>query len=76
MDRNELIAAFNAALNERDRIDAETHRVHHEYVRNLIVCSERRRQIFDSAVKQMAGWAMVAAVGWLGFELIKVLRGW
>lgn len=44
VDVEELKSAVRAVLDERDRIDHETHRVHHEYVAWLIECRRVKKQ--------------------------------
>ena len=72
-DKQEFISVVKEALNEvlkdRSSIDANTHRMHHEFVENLIICAKRRREIFDGVVKYIAGIWIVAGIG---FVLSKV----
>lgn len=76
-DQNAFIAAIRHAvastLDERNRVDAETHRVHHDYVGNLIECSKRRRDIFDSVIKYVAGIAILGMIGFIGRAVLKAL---
>lgn len=62
--------AVSSALDERNRVDAETHRAHHDYVANLIECSRRRREIFDSVVKYVAGIGALSAIGFVGAAVV------
>jgi len=74
MTRDELRQALGEVLDERGRIDAETHRVHHDFVADRIECAIRRRAIFDAVVKHVVGWGVVVGVGWLGAQILKALR--
>ena len=65
--------AVSSALDERNRVDAETHRAHHDYVADLIECSKRRREIFDSVVKYVAGIGVVSAIGFVGAAVIAAI---
>jgi len=56
-------------LDGRDRIDAETHRVHHDWVREQIECARRRREIVLRAAQQAGQWAIVAALGFVGWAV-------
>lgn len=64
------VEAFREAiaqeLDKRNRIDQETHKAHHDYVANLIECSRRRREIFDAVSKQVLGWGLLIALGFIG----------
>lgn len=75
MTREELVDAVAEALARIPRIDADEHRTHHDYVANLIECSRRRREMFDKAVQHVAGWVAVGAVGWVGMQILKAIRG-
>lgn len=58
--------ALAEELDNRNRIDQETHKAHHDYVANLIECSRRRREIFDAVSKQVLGWGVVIALVFVG----------
>lgn len=75
--KDDLISAIREAitstLDERNRVDAQTHKTHHDYVADLIECSKRRREIFDGVVKYIAGIGALAAVSYIGAAVIKAL---
>ena len=69
--------AITATLDERNRVDAQTHKTHHDYVADLIECSRRRREIFDGVIKYVAGIGALAALSYVGTAVIKALfSGW
>lgn len=44
MDAEVIKQAIHAALNERDGLDHETHRAHHDYLNRRIAFEERRER--------------------------------
>lgn len=74
VDLDTVRAALAEELDTRNRIDAETHKVHHDYVSNLIECSRRRREIFDATIKQAMGWGFIAALAWFGLAVYESAR--
>lgn len=75
MTHEELVEALNAALDARRSINGEEHATHHAFVRNLIRCAERRREILDKVMQHVLGWSTVLGVGWLGAQILKAVRG-
>lgn len=74
LDAELLREVLNSVLDDRNRIDAETHEAHHQWVTDRIECSRRRREIFDRVVQHVFGWSAVAAVGWLGMKILEAIR--
>lgn len=66
---------LNSVLDERNRVDAETHETHHQWVANRIECDVRRRAIFDGIVKTIFGAAGLGGLTWLGAQILKAIRG-
>lgn len=67
MDAEAIKQAVHAALNERDGLDRDTHRAHHDYLNRRIEREERRerrRQEFVDKIKAtVIGGLLLLAVG-------------
>lgn len=78
-DKEEFVSAVKEALAEalkdRSSIDANTHRMHHDFVDNLIICAKRRREIFDGVVKYIAGIWIVSVVAFVLSQAGKAVLG-
>lgn len=74
LDAESLRAVLNDVLDERNRIDAETHEAHHQWVANRISCDVRRRAILDGTVKTVLGAIGVSGLAWLGAVILRALR--
>ena len=72
--REMVKAAFIEVLEERARIDADTHAAHHAVISEWVECSKRRREIVEKIVTQVLGWSVMAGVGWLGYAILNALR--
>ena len=71
-DRKEFIDLFNETLDGRDRIDAITHKVHHDYIANQIVESETRRERWEAIRRQVMGWTIFAFLTAIGTATYRV----
>ena len=72
--REMVKATFVEVLEERARIDADTHAAHHAVINEWVECSKRRREIVEKVVSQVLGWGLVAMVGGLGALVWRVFR--
>ena len=70
MTDDDLIRAVRAGvaheLEARARIDAETHRAHHEWTQAQIERAKRREELREKVLQHVLGWGTVVGVGWLG----------
>lgn len=67
--RDDIKGAIREVLEERAeraRIDSEEHAAHHAYVANLIEREQVRRERMEVLMRQVFGWGLVAAIGWVG----------
>lgn len=55
--------AVNEVLDERDALDHETHKAHHEAVAKYIEKQVRRDELFEKASNSFVGAAVVSLVG-------------
>lgn len=70
MTDEEMIAAIRKGvameLEARARIDAETHRHHHEWTQAEIERRQRCEERREKVIQHVLGWGSVVGVGWLG----------
>lgn len=71
---DQLKSIFAEVLNERRSIDAETHRKDHEFLHVMMEKEEKRSELVEATKKQVLGWAMIGAVGLIGFSLLEHLK--
>ncbi len=78
MDESALVAviehAIDQALDRRNRIDADTHRTHHDYVARLIERDRRRTERWERVRVHVYGWGAVTALGGLIYAVGDLLR--
>lgn len=67
MDVDAIKQAVHAALDERDGLDRETHRAHHDYLNRRIEREERRerrrQELADKIKATVIGGLLLLAVG-------------
>jgi len=66
---DDLKRALSEVLDERDRVDAKTHRLHHDWIGEQLECDRRRRQMFLAVAQRVAGWAIIGVLGWIGWAV-------
>lgn len=69
IDEATLIAIRRAVAEEldyRSRVDAETHYLHHEVLKQWVECQKRRRELVLAVAKHVLGWGTVLGIGWIG----------
>lgn len=64
-----LKTAFNQALNERDSLDHETHRKHHDYIDTLIHESKVKSARHEAIRRQIMGWGIAVFLTGIGTAL-------
>lgn len=72
-----LTDIINQTLDSRDRIDAETHRMQHEYLECLIEEHKRKKAFWDRIQRSAIGWilgAILSAVSAIGIHLYDLLK--
>lgn len=75
MDADQIREIFNGVLDDRNRVDAETHESHHLWLSERIECYRRRRAIAERVIQHVLGWSAVLGIGWLGAAILKAVRG-
>lgn len=82
MTEDELVTAIRKGvameLEARARIDAETHRHHHEWTQAQIDASKRREEMREKVLQHVLGWGSVLGVGWIGkvlWEAVMAMKG-
>ncbi len=76
MEQEEIKKAVHAALSERESIDRDTHKSHHDFVQDEIERKRRRRENCDKIKAQVGGWLVVSllsAFAYAVFEGTKIL---
>ena len=53
-------------LDHRSRIDADTHYLHHQVLKEWVECNQRRRELVMAVAKHVLGWGSVLGIAWLG----------
>jgi len=60
METDDLKELFNTVLDERDALDAHTHRQHHDYIDTLIIETETKRDRKEAIIRQVCGWGVIS----------------
>ncbi len=47
-------------------IDAKEHQYHHQFISEMLEEKKRKRELWDKVREQVAGWAIIAALGAVG----------
>lgn len=80
MDEETLVRTLSKVLDERNRIDSETHRSHHDYVSRLIDRDKKRSEMWHRVKGHVIGWGLVSGItGFiylLGDTMRELVRGW
>ena len=69
--------AVNEVLDERDAIDHETHKAHHEAVERWIVRQDRKDELFTKAINSAVGviiLGMFSGLAWIGKIVLEHLH--
>ncbi len=76
MELDQIKAALHETLDERDGIDRDTHRAHHEYLRRRLTREEqrdqRRQELQDKVKATVIGGLLIALLGVTGTFLYNV----
>lgn len=73
--RRDVIEAVHAALDQRSRIDAETHAAHHQFIDEQIDQVARRRALIEKTKQQVVGWGLLASLGLVGTAVYHYVVG-
>ena len=65
---------IHRVLDQRTRIDQDTHTRHHEWVAARVADEARRQGTFDKIVQHVLGWGIVAGIAWLGLQVLDGLK--
>ncbi len=71
-ERQEMIALFNATLDGRDRIDAVTHKVHHDQYAADLDERKIKRERWETIRRQVMGWGIIVALTTIGTAAYKL----
>lgn len=55
--------ALHEVLDERRRTDEETHKEHHDWIREEIERRKRKRDDWEKIKNQIVGWSIIAFLG-------------
>lgn len=76
LDSQTIKQAVHAALDERDGLDRETHRSHHEYIRSRLAHEQardlRRHAVADRVKATVVGAVLVGLLSLVGTGLYKI----
>jgi hypothetical protein len=75
MSPDELRNVLVSVLEERARVDSETHATHHRWIEMQVEAQERRQQMIDHVYKTVLGTAVVAGLVWIGTQVLRALKG-
>lgn len=73
IDEDELEVILHRVLNERRKLDDETHNTHHEFIKLQMLRWERRQQLWQKFKLSFIGAVAVALVSglmWIGKAII------
>ena len=62
MEKDEIIDAVHAALNQRDSLDRETHKEHHRFVQFLMDARKKRLDRWENVRQTVIGGLILGTV--------------
>lgn len=65
-DREALRGLLNEVLEERSRIDSETHREHHAFIEALIKRDQAKTEMFEKIRGQIIQWGVIGVISGAG----------
>ena len=65
-DRKEFVKLLNETLDGRDRIDAVTHKIHHDLIAEDIENRQIKRERWETIRRQVIGWGIVTILLMIG----------
>lgn len=74
MDRAELRQVLEEIFEERSRVDAATHGVHHAWIETRIEAERARRDLFLKLGIAVAQWSVLGLLGLLGSFVVSHWR--
>jgi hypothetical protein len=78
MDEQAFRRVLSDVLDERARVDQETHRAHHAFVAHQIESAQRRQEMWRKVQAHVLGWIAVSVicggVYWLGAALVEFAK--
>jgi hypothetical protein len=75
MDPEALRHVLVSVLEERARVDGETHATHHRWIELQVEAQHRRQAIVDHVYKTIVGTVIVGALVWVGTQALRALKG-
>jgi len=69
MEQEAIKQAVHAALSERESIDRDTHKSHHDFVQDEIERTRRRRENFDKIRAQVGGWLVISILSGFAYAM-------
>lgn len=74
-----LKAVLAEVLEERARVDPQTHGQHHVWIAERIEAERARKQMYWKIAENVAQWSVLGVLGWLcgAFEAVfKLIKYW
>ena len=75
LTKEDIRDTINEVLNERARIDEQTHVRHHHFIDMQIEEYERKKRLREDVTKQVVGWGVVVALGAIGSAVYAIVTG-
>mgnify|MGYP000676977271 CR=1 FL=1 len=69
MDKDDIKSAISEALKDNRALDPETHKLHHNYVDELIKRRQRRDAMWDKARAQVLVWGIITILTGIGISV-------
>lgn len=66
MNEQRVIELLEQVLDQRTRIDSETHAKHHAFLDELIATSVRKRMRVEKVKAHVYGWSIITAISGVG----------
>ena len=63
LNRADIEQAINDVLDARNRVDAETHHEHHEWIQAQIKRENKRTEMYEKIGTSVAQWGILAILG-------------
>jgi len=70
-DLNQIIEALNKTFDSRDRIDAITHKMHHDQYELDLEDRKIKRERWEAIKRQVLGWGIIVLLTTIGTAVYK-----
>lgn len=69
MDKDVIKAAVAELLDERNRLDSNTHKADHEFIRSLRQKEEAKAQMYAALKVHLLKWGAISVLSFIGYAI-------